>query len=137
MSSVLVVTFAFLTECAPQAAAGVMALENMLRNPAAAIASVITPPLIAKMGAGWFFSGFALVCILSAGIGSLCTSMISTRPSLPRSADAFSVLSLYGPSWRGNSAIAPAQGFVSLLAPRQVTESLPLSSSSSSRRTKA
>ena len=77
MSSVLVVTFAFLTECAPQAAAGAMALENMLRNPAAAIASVITPPLIAKMGVGWFFSGFALLCILSVGIGSLCERTIS------------------------------------------------------------
>lgn len=72
MSSVLVVTFAFLTECAPQAAAGAMALENMLRNPAAAISSVITPLLIAKMGAGWFFSGFALLCTMSVGVGSSC-----------------------------------------------------------------
>lgn len=71
MSSVLVVTFAFLTECAPQAAAGAMAVENILRNPAAAIASVVTPPLIAKMGTGWFFSGFSLLCIVSVGIGSL------------------------------------------------------------------
>jgi hypothetical protein len=72
MSSVLVVTFAFLTECAPQAAAGATALENMLRNPAAAIAAVITPPLMAKMGAGWFFSGFALLDLFSVGIGSSC-----------------------------------------------------------------
>ena len=72
MSAVLVVTFAFLTECAPQAAAGAMALENMLRNPAAAIAAVLTPVLIAKMGAGWYFSGWALVDVLSVATGTLC-----------------------------------------------------------------
>lgn len=71
MSTVLVVTFAFLTECAPQAAAGAMALENLLRNPAAAIAAVITPPLMTKMGAGWFFTGFALLDIFSVGVGGL------------------------------------------------------------------
>lgn len=107
MSSVLVVTFAFLTECAPHAAAGAMALENMLRNPAAAIAAVITPPLVAKMGAGWFFSGFALFCILSVGIGSLCERQTLISPLLLRLADSFSVLSLYGPRWRASSPIAP------------------------------
>lgn len=71
MSSVLVITFAFLTECAPQAAAGAMALENMLRNPAAAIAAVVTPPLIARMGAGWFFTGYAFMDLASVALGSL------------------------------------------------------------------
>ncbi len=71
MSSVLVVTFAFLTECAPQAAAGAMALENMLRNPAAAIAAVVAPPLVARMGNGWYFTGFALLDLLAVGSGAL------------------------------------------------------------------
>lgn len=70
MSSVLVGTFAFLTECAPQAAAGAMALENMVRNPAAAVAAVVTPPLIAQMGIGWFFTGFSLLSVASVGLGT-------------------------------------------------------------------
>ncbi|RYP13029.1 hypothetical protein DL765_007060 [Monosporascus sp. GIB2] len=86
MSSVLVVTFAFLTECAPQATAGAMALENMLRNPAAAISAVVLSPLVARMGAGWFFTGFALLDLLSVGSGALA-------------------LSLYGPRWRAKSPI--------------------------------
>ncbi|RYO83144.1 hypothetical protein DL766_004658 [Monosporascus sp. MC13-8B] len=86
MSSVLVVTFAFLTECAPQAAAGAMALENMLRNPAAAISAVVLSPLVARMGAGWYFTGFALLDLLSVGSGALA-------------------LSLYGPHWRAKSPI--------------------------------
>ena len=70
MSSVLVVTFAFLTECAPQASAGAMALENMMRNPAAAITAVITPPLVARMGFGWYFTSFALVVLLVFSTGA-------------------------------------------------------------------
>ena len=128
MSSVLVVTFAFLTECAPQAAAGAMALENMLRNPAAAIASVITPPLIAKMGAGWFFSGFGFLCVLSVGIGSLCARRFLSCLKRPSLADVFSVLSLYGPYWRENSAIALRLASAAAATPRPVTK--PTSASS-------
>ena len=67
----LVVTFAFLTECAPQASAGAMALESMFRNPAAAISAVVAPPLIAKMGIGWYFTGFALLDLVTFGSGAL------------------------------------------------------------------
>ena len=71
MSSVLVVTFAFLTECAPLASAGAMALENMFRNPAAAIAAVVAPLLIAKMGVGWYYTGFALLDLVTFGSGAI------------------------------------------------------------------
>lgn len=71
MSSVLVVTFAFLTECAPQASAGAMALESMFRNPAAAIAAVVAPPLISRMGVGWYFTGFALLDLVTFGSGAI------------------------------------------------------------------
>lgn len=81
MASVLVVTFAFLTESAPHAAAGAMALENMLRNSAAAVVAVITPPLVAKMGHGWFFTGLALLDLVSVGVGGYR----KCRSSLPLS----------------------------------------------------
>lgn len=71
MSSVLVVTFAFLTECAPQASAGAMALENMFRNPAAAITAVITPSLVARMGFGWYHTSFGLVVLIFFSAGAL------------------------------------------------------------------
>lgn len=77
MSSVLVVTFAFLTECVPQAAAGAMAIENMLRNPAAAIAAVVAPALVPRMGTGWYFTGFALLDIVTFGSGALGKSFSS------------------------------------------------------------
>ncbi|KAM7211886.1 Major facilitator superfamily domain containing protein [Rhypophila decipiens] len=88
MSSVTVVTFAFLTECAPQASAGAMALENMMRNPAAAITAVITPPLVARMGYGWYFTSFAIVVgvVFSSGAFALAT---------------------WGPEWRKSPAIPP------------------------------
>lgn len=69
MSSVLVTTFAFITECAPTATASAMALENLMRNPAAAISAAVTPILIAKMGAGWFYTGFAFLDLFAVGIG--------------------------------------------------------------------
>jgi hypothetical protein len=71
MSSVLVVTFAFLTECAPRASAGAMALENMMRNLAAAITAVITPPLVARLGFGWYYTSFALVVMVVFSTGAL------------------------------------------------------------------
>lgn len=71
MSSLLVVTFAFLTECAPQAAVGAMAIENMMRNPAAAVIAVVTPPLTASMGPGWYFTAFALVDLVVFGGGAV------------------------------------------------------------------
>ena len=61
MSSVLVVTFAFVTESAPQATAGAMAAEILIRNPVAAVSVVIGPSLTARVGSGWYFTGFALV----------------------------------------------------------------------------
>ncbi|KAK4628330.1 Multidrug transporter DTR1 [Fulvia fulva] len=67
MSWVFVSSTAFLTECAPMQAAGAFALGNMLRNPAAAIAAVITPSLIRDMGIGWFFTGFALLDLVVVG----------------------------------------------------------------------
>ncbi|PHH79997.1 hypothetical protein CDD82_2043 [Ophiocordyceps australis] len=67
MSWVFVATSAFLSECVPQQAAGAFALGNMLRNPAAAIAAVILPTLIRKMGIGWFFTGMALLDFVLVG----------------------------------------------------------------------
>ncbi|PHH61482.1 hypothetical protein CDD81_329 [Ophiocordyceps australis] len=67
MSWVFVATSAFLSECVPQQAAGAFALGNMLRNPAAAIAAVILPSLIRKMGIGWFFTGMALLDFVLVG----------------------------------------------------------------------
>jgi MFS family permease len=74
MSWVFVATTAFLTECVPQQAAGAFALGNMLRNPAAAIAAVIIPGLVGRMGIGWCFTGLGildLVAVGSAVIGRL------------------------------------------------------------------
>ncbi|QUC19598.1 uncharacterized protein UV8b_03839 [Ustilaginoidea virens] len=67
MSWVFVATTAFLGECAPLQAAGAFALGNMLRNPGAAIASVVYPPLVARMGLAWFFTGFALLDLVVVG----------------------------------------------------------------------
>lgn len=72
MSSVTVVTFAFLTECSPQSSSSAMALEGMMRNPAAAIASVVTPSLVAKMGYGWYFTSYALLDLLVFGGVASC-----------------------------------------------------------------
>ncbi len=48
---------AYLTECMAQQAAGAFALGNMLRNPGAAVAAVIIPSLVSRMGSGWCFTG--------------------------------------------------------------------------------
>lgn len=67
MSWVFVSSTAYLTECVPQQAAGAFALGNMLRNPAAAIAAVLTPPLVREMGIGWFFTGLGLLDLVVVG----------------------------------------------------------------------
>jgi predicted MFS family arabinose efflux permease len=67
MSWVFVSSTAYLTECVPQQAAGACALGNMLRNPAAAIAAVLTPPLVRSMGIGWFFTGLGLLDLVVVG----------------------------------------------------------------------
>lgn len=60
-------TTAFLGEAVPLQAAGAFALGNMLRNPGAAIAAVVYPPLVRRMGVGWFFTGFALLDLFVVG----------------------------------------------------------------------
>lgn len=67
MSWVFVTTTAFLGESVPLQAAGAFALGNMLRNPGAAIAAVLFPPLVEKMGIGWVFTGFALLDLVVVG----------------------------------------------------------------------
>lgn len=67
MNWVFVTTTAFLTECVAQQAAGAFALGNMLRNPGAAVAAVIIPSLVSKMGSGWCFTGLALLDLVLVG----------------------------------------------------------------------
>ncbi|CAK1362767.1 Dityrosine transporter 1 [Cercospora beticola] len=67
MSWVFVSSTAFLTECVQQQAAGAFALGNMLRNPAAAIAALLTPSLTRNMGIGWFFSGIGILDLFVVG----------------------------------------------------------------------
>lgn len=67
MSWVFIATTAFLSECAPQQAAGAFALGNMLRNPGAAISAVILPRLVSSMGVGWFFTGLGLLDLVVVG----------------------------------------------------------------------
>ncbi|KAG6030883.1 hypothetical protein E4U41_007743 [Claviceps citrina] len=89
MSWVFVATTAFLGECVPLQAAGAFALGNMLRNPGAAIAAVVYPALVRRMGPGWFFTGFAALDFVVVG-GSVI------------------VLRIYGPHWRKKKAAANA-----------------------------
>ncbi|KAH6612192.1 major facilitator superfamily domain-containing protein [Chaetomium sp. MPI-SDFR-AT-0129] len=67
MNWVFVTTTAFLTECVAQQAAGAFALGNMLRNPGAAIAAVLIPTLVSKMGTGWCFTGLAILDLIFVG----------------------------------------------------------------------
>ncbi|KAK4460448.1 putative transporter [Cladorrhinum samala] len=67
MNWVFVTTTAFLTECVAQQAAGAFALGNLLRNPGAAIAAVIIPSLVVKMGHGWCYTGLALLDLVLVG----------------------------------------------------------------------
>ncbi|KJZ71014.1 hypothetical protein HIM_09593 [Hirsutella minnesotensis 3608] len=90
MSWVFIATTAFLSECVPQQAAGAFALGNMLRNPAAAIAAVILPALLSRMGVGWFFTGMGLLDLVVVG-------------------SAVIVLRVQGPKWRAKR-LAQAKG---------------------------
>lgn len=67
MNWVFVTTTAFLTECVAQQAAGAFALGNMLRNPGAAIAAVLIPTLVNKLGTGWCFTGLAILDLIVVG----------------------------------------------------------------------
>ncbi|KAK3905235.1 hypothetical protein C8A05DRAFT_30970 [Staphylotrichum tortipilum] len=67
MNWVFVTTTAFLTECVAQQAAGAFALGNMLRNPGAAVAAVLVPTLVSKMGSGWCFTGLAVLDLVVVG----------------------------------------------------------------------
>jgi hypothetical protein len=67
MSWVFVASASFLGECAPLQAAGAFALGNMLRNPGAAIAAVLYPSLVKRMGIAWFFTGFAALDLVFVG----------------------------------------------------------------------
>ncbi|KAH6972467.1 major facilitator superfamily domain-containing protein [Ilyonectria sp. MPI-CAGE-AT-0026] len=90
MNWVFVATTAFLTECVQQQAAGAFALGNLLRNPAAAISALLIPTLVNKMGAGWCFTGLALVDLVLVG-------------------GAVMVLRVQGPVWRKQRAARMAQ----------------------------
>lgn len=102
MSWVFVATTAFLGECVPLQAAGAFALGNMLRNPGAAIAAVLYPPLVKRMGIAWFFTGFALLDLVVVGSSVLgesdehmnCKSIGLTLVT---------VLRFYGQHWRQKS----------------------------------
>lgn len=78
MNWVFVTTTAFLTECVAQQAAGAFALGNMLRNPGAAIAAVIIPSLVSRMGSGWCFTGLALLDFVLVGSAVLGRSFFRT-----------------------------------------------------------
>lgn len=67
MSSVFITTTAFLTEAIPKQAALSFALGNMLRNPGAAVAAVLAPTLVKKMGWGWCFTGLGLLDLVAVG----------------------------------------------------------------------
>ncbi|GKT77830.1 major facilitator superfamily transporter [Colletotrichum tofieldiae] len=105
MNWVFVATTAFLTECVAQQAAGAFALGNMLRNPGAAIAALVIPSLVTKMGSGWCFTGLALldlVLVGSAVIGMFFFANQGFSPSMTLFADSVFVivLRIKSPGWR-------------------------------------
>ncbi|VBB87333.1 Putative transporter [Podospora comata] len=101
MNWVFVTTTAFLTECVAQQAAGAFALGNLLRNPGAAIVSVITPTLVAKMGSGWCFTGLAVLDLLLVG-----TAVIVLRLKCPGwRADRAAKMQLAGKKAGGPAAV--------------------------------
>jgi hypothetical protein len=105
MNWVFVTTTAFLTECVAQQAAVAFALGNMLRNPGAAIAAVIIPSLVSKMGSGWCFTGLALLDFVLVGstvLGKLFfLKILFVTESL---LIIHSVLRIKGPAWRAARA---------------------------------
>lgn len=84
MSWVFIATTVFLTECVARQAAGAFALGNMLRNPGAAVAAVVIPSLVARMGHGWCFTGLALLDLVLVGsaVMSKIPSLLSNGSSL-------------------------------------------------------
>ena len=101
MNWVFVTTTAFLTECVAQQTAGAFALGNLLRNPGAAIAAVIVPSLVARMGAGWCFTGLALLDLVLVGSAVIRTyapeRSVWKKPPLTV---IFIVLRIKCPRWR-------------------------------------
>ena len=87
MTWVFVTSTAFLTECVPKSTAGVVALGNLLRNPAAAIAAVVIEPLISRMGLGWCFTGLALLDVFYVGSAVLILRVKSPAWRKKRDAD--------------------------------------------------
>lgn len=80
MSWVFATNTTYMTECRPGAAATLVALAGLFRNPAAAIASVIIDPVVESIGMGWAFRALAAVNLVCVGLVML--------------------LILYGPDWR-------------------------------------
>jgi hypothetical protein len=104
MNWVFVTTTAFLTECVAQQAAGAFALGNMLRNPGAAIAAVIIPSLVFRMGSGWCFTGLALLDFVLVGSAVLGTSFFLALFVAKLLLTIHPVLRLKGPGWRAARA---------------------------------
>jgi hypothetical protein len=101
MNWVFVTTTAFLTECVAQQAAGAFALGNLLRNPGAAIAAVIVPSLVARMGAGLCFTGLALVDLVLVGSAVIRTYALERCVwNKPQLTVIFIVLRVKCPGWR-------------------------------------
>ena len=68
MTWVFITTTSYLTESFKETPATLVALASLFRNPAAAVAAVVVPPLLPKMGIGWCFTGLALLeltCVAS------------------------------------------------------------------------
>lgn len=106
MSWVFIATTAFLSEAAPRQAAGAFALGNMLRNPGAAIAALVLPLLVARMGVGWFFSGLGILDLVVVGGAVMGEHRGLLWAKTP--ADWVKVLRIRGPVWRARSTGKPA-----------------------------
>lgn len=68
MTWVFITTTSYLTESFKETPATLVALASLFRNPAAAVAAVVVPPLLPRMGIGWCFTGLALLelsCVAS------------------------------------------------------------------------
>lgn len=67
MTWVFITTTSYLTESFKETPATLVALASLFRNPAAAVAAVVVPPLLPKMGIGWCFTGLALLELTCVG----------------------------------------------------------------------
>lgn len=74
MTWVFITTTSYLTESFKETPATLVALASLFRNPAAAVAAVVVPPLLPKMGIGWCFTGLALLEL--ACVGSIAFLMV-------------------------------------------------------------